>query len=126
MVQSRVAMVTKTKPASFWQNIPFKGYFYASLVLNLLTVLCVIAVRNFLPPISPLLYGRPEGASQLVPTLWLILTPAVALALTVLNLFLTRIVKDLFMQQILITSAFLVSLLSTITILKIIFLVGFF
>lgn len=119
-------MATKTKPIPFWQDIPFKGYFYASCGLNIAVILAIILLKNFLPPVTPLFYGRPEGATQLVPTIWLILAPFMALILTIVNVFLTKPVKDKLMQQILVVSTLLISVLTAVTILKIVFLVGFF
>lgn len=121
-----MAMAAKIKPLLFWQKIPFRGYFYASVVLNVSTVLILLGIQNIIPPVAPLLYGRPEGAGQLVPSMWLIIAPLVSIFLSVLNTLLIKLVKDRFIQQILVISAFLISLLTTITVLKIVFLVGFF
>lgn len=126
MVQSRVTMKAQEKSSSFWKNIPAGNFFYSSVVLNILVVLTIIGVKSFLPPVVPLLYGRPEGGMQLLPSLGLILAPGVALTITFINLLLIRFIKDRFIGQVLIISSFLISLLTTITVLKIIFLVGFF
>lgn len=119
-------MATKIQKISFWKNLPYKGYFYTSLGLDVATIVIVILTKGFLPPVAPLLYGRPEGASQLIPSIGLIIAPSTALVITLINIFLTKPVKDKFLQQILIVSTFLISLLTTITVLKVIFLVGFF
>ncbi|HJY98278.1 MAG TPA: hypothetical protein VJ227_01035 [Patescibacteria group bacterium] len=119
-------MNTKEAIRSFWNNVPFKGNFYLSASLNLLTVVVYFAASNFLPPVAPLLYGHPEGEAQLVPKLGLLLAPATAFLITLINVFLALLVKSDFLQKILVVSALLISLLTTITVLRIIFLVGSF
>lgn len=94
--------------------------------MNVLTGVGILVARGYLPPVVPLLYGRPLGESQLVPTLGLVIAPAVALGISVLNIFLSVFIQESLTKKILIISGFLVSILSTITILKIILLVGFF
>lgn len=119
-------MAVQKQIGSFWKELPFKGYLYASLALNIFTFLAILLVRNFLPPVVPMLYGRPEGAGQLVSTFGLLIAPATALVITLLNTILSGVIKQNFIQKILIISTFLVSTLTTITVLKIVFLVGLF
>lgn len=119
-------MAAKQKPASFWAHIPFRNFFYLSLFFNIAIIVIIFLIRSFLPPVVPLFYGRPEGEGQLIPTLGLAIAPLAALVLSAVNLILTKLVKDEFIRQILIISTFLISLLTFITVIKIIFLVGFF
>lgn len=119
-------MAVKNSLEPLWKDIPLKGYLYFSLFLNVLSVVSVLVAKNFLPPVAPLLYGRPEGEGQLVPTLWLLSAPLTSFVITLINILLVRLVKDAFMQKILVMSAFLLSILTTITIVKIVFLVGLF
>lgn len=121
-----LGMRAKVVLKSFWESTPFRGYFYLSSAINLFSALAIFLTRNLLPPVVPLLYGHPEGAEQLVPKLGLLVAPAVAMIITIINLLLTRLIKNEFLQKILVLSAFLISVLAAITILKIIFLVGSF
>ncbi len=119
-------MSTKTEITSTWLKTPFKGFFYASLVLGFSSIVFILAFKSFLPPIVPLFYGRPFGESQLVPVLYLFFAPIVSVVITLANSGLAMLTEDSFSKKILISGAFLLSLLITITILKIIFLIGFF
>lgn len=78
-----------------------------------------------LPPVVPLLYGKPVGESQLVPSYALVIAPLTALLITIVNFMLTKFsLKDTFLKNILNWSTVLVSVLSFITVTKVIFLVG--
>ena len=112
--------------SSFWKSVPFKGYFYFSSSISLLAAFVVFFTLNILPPVVPLLYGHPEGQAQLVPKLALLVAPAAAMTITIINATLTVLMKNEFLQKILVISAFLISVLSAITVLKIIFLVSSF
>ena len=109
-----------------WKEIPLKGYIYASLALNVISVVFVLSVKNYLPPVVPLFYGLPSGLGQLIPALGLIIAPTTGLLITGVNIVLTNFVKDLFFKKILIVSSLFVSVLVFITTVKIILLVGFF
>jgi len=106
--------------------VPFKELVIAGFSLDFIAALLIIFLRNFLPPVVPLLYGRPGGVGQLVPELYLLIAPLAAIVLTIVNLLVMNFQENLFTRKILSASAFLISLLTTITIVKIILLVGFF
>lgn len=112
--------------SSFWKKTPLRGLFVTSLVLNILTVGIFLILLKFLPPVTPFLYGRPSGEGQLVPTLFLLSAPAISIIFTIINGVISSFTSDLFTKKLLIVTTFLLSLLTTITVLKIIFLVGFF
>jgi len=94
------------------------------ILLNILVVVFVIIIQNNLPPVVPLYYGRPEAADQLAPKILLILPAVFAIVVVILNMSLAKIVRDSFLKQVLIALTVVVTLLSTITIVKIVFLVG--
>lgn len=119
-------MAVQKQIGSFWKDLPFKGYLYASLVLIVFTLAVILIARNFLPPVVPLLYGRPEGAGQLVNSLGLLIAPAATFVIALINIILSGIIKQVFIQKVLIISTFLISVLTAITVLKIVFLVGMF
>lgn len=112
--------------SKFWKRTPFLGFLIAAISLNLLTILVFLLVKNFLPPVVPLFYGRPGGEGQLVPAFGLLIAPILSIVFILINSLISNITQDLFTRKLLIVSAFLVSLLTTITFFKIIFLVGFF
>lgn len=92
--------------------------------INILMVVFVWVVSNNLPPVVPLYYGRPEATDQLAPKTFLALPAAIATIVVILNFFLAKIIRDSFLKQVLIALTIVVTLLSTITIIKIAFLVG--
>lgn len=107
------------------QKLPLVGYVYASFVLITLSATVIAATLSNLPPVIPLFFGRPAGAGQLVPTFGLFIAPGAALIITLLNTILAIYLTDNFLKKILAVSSFFISLLSVITIIKIILLVGF-
>lgn len=116
----------KAPVISQWKSLPFQEYTTISLILSIVTIFVTLLLRSKLPPIVPLFYGRPVGEGQLVPTLGLIIAPGGALIFTLINTFLAILSKDEFLKKTLVLTSFLVSLLLSITVIKIIFLVGFF
>lgn len=108
------------------KNLAFKNLFLASVVIDVVTSLAIVILKNFLPPVLPLFFGLPTGETQLVGHLGLLIAPAAAFLLTILNLNVSLLIKDQFLKKILAVSALVVSVLIVITIVKIILLVGFF
>jgi len=109
-----------------WKKVAFKNLFLASVVIDVVAALAVVILENFLPPVLPLFFGLPTGETQLVGRLGLLIAPAAAFLLTILNLNVSLLTHDQFLKKILAVSALVVSVLIVITILKIILLVGFF
>jgi hypothetical protein len=109
-----------------WKNLPYKGCIYLSVCLNAVSVVIIFILRGALPPIVPLFYGLPGGTEQLTPTLGLLLAPATGLIITGINVFISTFNKDVFLKKSLVISSAFISLLLTITVVKIILLVGFF
>lgn len=112
--------------ATFWKKIPFYGLVISGLGLNLAVILLFLLVKGFLPPVIPLLYGRPSGSGQLLPDFGILLAPALSIALILVNVVISGYITDLFSKKLLIAASCLISLLTSITVIKIIFLVGFF
>ncbi len=107
-------------------KLPSRNYVYASFGISLFVSLLVILLKGWLPPEVPLFYGRPVGEEQLVLTFGLLIAPGVAILITILNIILVKTIGDMFLKRALIMASFFVSILTAITVLKIIFLVGFF
>lgn len=111
---------------TMWKNVPFKGSVYFSITLNLILIIFVIVIEEFLPPVVPLFYGLPSGIDQLVPSLTLILAPILGLITTLINIIISSLIEENFLKKTLIVSSVFISLLFSITVVKIILLVGFF
>ena len=107
------------------RKLPLKGYVYSAFALNLIAVILIVLAKNNLPPVAPLFYGKPIGSGQLVPTSALLFAPLVAVLITIVNILLASRTTDEFSKKIFSVASFFVSVLATITIIKIIFLVGF-
>lgn len=103
-----------------------KKYIYPAIFTALLCLAGILLARTNLPPKVPLLYGQPAGEGQLVPTLGLLVAPGVSLAIILINTVVGFFIKDKFLKKALAVSALFMSILTTITVLKIIFLVGSF
>lgn len=107
------------------KNLTLKGFVYTALALDLIAVFIALAVHGNLPPVVPLFFGRPVGSTQLIASFGLAVAPASAIVITVLNVFLAARISNEFLKKILSVASFFVSALSFITVIKIIFLVGF-
>lgn len=106
--------------------VAYKRSVIALLVLQLITLAFVFWAQAYLPPTIPLLYGKPSGAEQLVTKRTLFALPGLTLSLFALGIIIMEGIKDRFIDQILIGTAFIVSLLSIFATYKIVFLVGSF
>jgi len=109
-----------------WKKLAYRNYFLAAVIINIGVFLSLVLLRNFLPPLAPLFYGRPVGEAQLTNTFGLLIAPGASLLMTALNLGLSFWIKDNFLKKLLAISAIVISVLTAITITKIILLVGFF
>jgi len=108
------------------KNLAFKNLFWASIIINLVEIILIATLKNFLPPVLPLFYGRPTGGTQLTSLFGFLIAPLAALLLTVVNLIVSSRIRDEFLKKILAVSALAGTILILITITKIIFLVGLF
>lgn len=109
-----------------WKKVTYRNYFLAAIIINICVVILFLLLKGFLPPLTPLFYGKPVGELQLTSTFGLLITPGVSFLITVLNILLSLWVKDDFLKKILAITTIIVSLLVAITTVKIIFLIGFF
>jgi hypothetical protein len=109
-----------------WKKLIYRNYFLAAAIVCFITALLILILKNNLPPLVPLLYGRPSGEAELTITAGLFIAPGVALIITFVNLLISLWVKDDFLKKILAVSSIVISALVAITIVRIIFLVGFF
>lgn len=80
---------------------------------------------NKLPPMVPLWYSRPWGSDQLAQPIWLFILPLGSLALYFTNLLISMYLLSeyLIFTQVLFLTSFIVSFLSFITLVKIVFMI---
>lgn len=97
-----------------------------SIFLNFLTLLILLVLSPKLPPEVPLFYGAAEGKDQLGPLITLALPPVISIAVVAINSLIAMMTTDEFMKKVLISTSLVVSILSTISFVKIVFLVGAF
>lgn len=98
--------------------------FLPIFVLNLIIILFVIFSQNNIPPVVPLFYGMPYGKEQLADKILLVLPPLIAIGVTVISSLLVKILKDDFLQKVLLVAMYTATLLSIITVVKVISLVS--
>ena len=123
MAKTKTQNLTK-KSGGF--NIPLKKVFIFATSINLLTIAFIVLLQNSLPPQVPLFYGLAEGEEQLTTPLGLLIAPGLSTTILLINTSLSTLTKNDFLQKTLILSGFAVGVFSTITIVKIILLVGSF
>lgn len=104
--------------------MPQRNWSLALLVVNLTIILAVVLAKNLLPPVIPLFYGNPYGAQQLAPRESLILPAVAALLICLASIIIGGILKEDFIKKVLFGGMFLITILSLVTIIKIIFLIG--
>jgi len=97
-----------------------------SFLTNLFVILMVILLQGHFPPVVPLFYGKPQGEEQLVQSILLILPPLISILIITLNTILLSFLKNKFLQKILFGLIITITVLSTITVIEIILLVGSF
>lgn len=98
----------------------------SAILINIGIIILIVILRNMLPPQVPLFYGLAEGEAQLTPTLGLAIPSVTSICIVLINSLLMALVKDEFLKRILVYSSLAVTILSAITTIRIILLVGSF
>lgn len=90
--------------------------------------ICIIGVTyQFLPPVVPLFYGRVVSEGQLVPRLGLIIPPILVILIAFINNMISKFkFIDKYNVGVLAYASFIFSAMVAITVVKIIFQIGFF
>lgn len=107
-------------------TLPLKRYIYFSTGLSLFLIIVVFVAQNSLPPEVPLFYGLAEGSDQLTTSTGLMLPGIFSLTVLIINILITYLVENKFLQKTLILTGVAISVFSSVTVVKIIFLVGSF
>lgn len=115
-----------TKSQEQIENIPLKGLIYISLAINVLVILSVLFLKKFLPPVIPLYYGLAKSEAQLAKQTYLVIPSLTSFTVLLANIFFSIFSDNDYLKKTLIIGAFVVTFLSAITTLKIVFLVGSF
>lgn len=113
--------ISTTVSANWFLNLVHKFI----LALFVLSIGILIWKWRALPPLVPIWYSRPWGASQLASPYWLLILPLASIAFYAVDLLVSIYVTSeyLIFTQILFLSSLIVSVLSFVALLKIIFLV---
>ena len=106
--------------------LPFKNLFIVSFFINLATIAIALISQVILPPQIPLYYGMPQAENVIAPSINIVLPPILSFVFLGMNLLVSLITSDDFLKKTLIMSGFVASLFASITVIKIIFLVGSF
>lgn len=102
-----------------------KRYFKYSLFLISLSLIFIVFKFKTIPPKIPLFYSLPWGEQQLADKFFLFLLPIASIITLLLNIILAKKIKEeVLVMKLLIGTAFLFSLLSFITLVKIILLIA--
>ena len=112
--------------AMWWKKITFRNYFLGATFLAILSAVGIASVKNYLPPLIPLFYGKPIGVEQLAPTWVFFILPGLSLLIVGLNLLINIFTNDELIKKILAIGSFVISLMAAVTVAKIILLIGFF
>lgn len=93
-------------------------------VVNVTMILTVFLFSRYLPPEVPLFFGKPSGASQLVSSSSLVIPPLLVIGLTAMCTGISQLLKDEFIDNMIVGILTVVTLLSTLAIVNIYHLVA--
>lgn len=108
------------------KTITINGKTGIAAAINLITIAAIFLALSKLPPQVPLFYGMATGPAQLAEKSFLFLPPVLAFAALIVNEILQKVMKDTFIGSILQWSSLVFAILSSITIFRIMLLVGSF
>ena len=116
----------KGKTIEFTSAIPYRKLSLSLVLINIAIITLVYNLTYYLPPEIPLYYGAAEGVDQLASSNMLILPGFISLLIILTNLTLSVLINSDFIKKALILGAVVATFFSTITIIKIFFLIGSF
>lgn len=98
---------------------------YGGLLFAVVGFISIVVAWSRLPPVVPLWYSKPWGAERLAHPFWLFLLPSSSLCIIAINGYIAAFLTNeyLVFSQIVSLSSLVISLLSTITLMKTIFMV---
>jgi uncharacterized membrane protein len=109
----------------FWQTTLNSRFMRFTVILFIAQLVIIIWFYNQLPPEIPLFFSRPWGEAWISSTSSIFILPLFSLGSFLINYFLALYFhqKKLILSQLLVIFAFIISLFSTISVIKIISLV---
>jgi|SRR3989344_9029445 len=116
--------MTKNKESS--AKIPLKNFILFSIMLSVLGIFFIFLLQANLPPEVPLFYGLPEGEEQLTSSARLVIPLTLSIFITIINFIIILFLRNSFLQKTLVLVSFAISILSFLTTLRIVLLVGSF
>jgi hypothetical protein len=105
-------------------KLPFLKLVYLSIAINVVVIVAVLVFKKYIPPQVPVFYGLPEGENQLANMEELIIPSMASLLVILINISLASLLKNDYLKRTMIIVSLTISLLSLITTLEIVFLVG--
>lgn len=106
------------------KGVPFFRYVIGGVVVNFVVIFFAIIFKKNLPPEIPLYYGLPDGISQIAQSEMFFIPSFFALVIIIFNTSLSFLTKDVLLKRALVISSLLITVLASITAVKIFFLVG--
>jgi hypothetical protein len=109
----------------FWETNLNSRFLRLSIFLFVFQLIIIIWFYNRLPPEIPIFFSRPWGTAWLSSTSSIFILPLFSLLTLLTNYFLALFYhqKKLILSQLLVTFAFIISLFSTVSLIKIISLI---
>mgnify|MGYP000986553723 CR=1 FL=1 len=108
------------------KKLPFLTYIYAASIINILIIGTTFLIQNLLPPEIPLYYGLAEGQEQIAKSIFLFVPNSISLLILIINSAIASYIKQDYYKKILIVAGLISTFFASITVFKIVFLVGSF
>lgn len=106
-------------------DLPFRNILVAGIAANLLLIGIILVIQGrVLPPQVPVFYGFPEGEEQLTKTPFLVAPSVTALMFTLANTGVALFIRSALAKNILVLASSFLLILSLVTTVRIVFLVG--
>lgn len=107
-----------------FERLPLFKLIISTVITNLIVILIGLAAKFILPPQIPIFFGFPQTEEQLAPSLLIIIPPIISLFFTIINSVAAINIESSYIKKSFAFASLAVTLLSTIAVIKIIFLVG--
>lgn len=119
-------VATDTMMNGFFSQRTMKLVLYGGIALISIQIVLLVLKWESLPPELPLYYSRPWGDEQIAPRIFVGIFPLISIVFLILNTLLSRMFfyTEHLLSTVLLWSAMLVVILSSIGLIKILFLVS--
>jgi len=115
----------KEKWRALWKNTIIRSCTISVVILTCVSILAIVVSFTRIPPLVPLWFSKPWGADRLAPSLYIILLPLAAIVWDAINMIFALSLEDEYRVycQLLFLSSFVVTLLSTILVSTILWII---